>query len=89
MQTDDAAIALLLDEDEDKRYDAAWEMIKTNPPALETLLAWTADTRPRLRAIACYCLRERDIRATGSYDTTSTPRRKSAQVNSRHFARGM
>jgi HEAT repeat protein len=60
VNAEDNRITLLLEEDEEKRYEAARQMLREQPPAFETLLEWTADPRPRLREMACFCLREQD-----------------------------
>src|SRR5688500_425980 len=60
MSAEERRIALLLDEDEHTRYEAARQMLREQPPAFDTLLAWASDARPRLREMACFCLRHQD-----------------------------
>jgi len=67
----DALVAQLLDEDEDRRYKAAFALHKVGRPALHRALAAVADPNPRLRAMGCCILGQLgDLDASGgSYAT--------------------
>jgi HEAT repeats len=46
----------ILEDDEDARYEAAGTLAVTYRPPFADVLAWTEDTRPRMREMACYIL---------------------------------